>query len=140
MAVWLLVCVCVMCVCVCVAVGVCVCDVCVCVCVAVGVCVCEEMHLRAIAHVCVQGYLCTCAVAVMHNACCVFRLLAFLLSLSPPPPQDCRKRNLIPILFKECTLPNFLRDTYYLDYQRYAKLDDKDRVNDHFWHRLVKAV
>lgn len=40
----------------------------------------------------------------------------------------------------ECTLPNFLRDTYYLDYQRYAKLQDEDRLNDHFWHRLVKAI
>jgi hypothetical protein len=51
---------------------------------------------------------------------------------------DCKKHNLIPILFRSCQVPRFLEHIYYLDYPRYHS--NPDSCQKFFWARLFRAV
>ncbi|CAI8054727.1 Myeloid differentiation primary response protein MyD88 [Geodia barretti] len=51
---------------------------------------------------------------------------------------DCKKHNLIPIVFRSCQVPRFLEHIYYLDYPRYHS--NRDSCQKFFWARLFRAV
>lgn len=53
-------------------------------------------------------------------------------------PIDPRIHTLIPVMYRKCTVPDFIAYLYYLDYTRYK--NDPKQVEEYFWDRLFKSV
>ena len=52
--------------------------------------------------------------------------------------SDAAKHILIPVLYRKCEIPAFLRPLYYSDYPRHQ--GNRDECERYFWQKLYKSL